>query len=59
MKDIMYDWDLVDIDPKKGKYSWTNRRLWMRNIVSILYHFLIHCDFLLDNQVIPSHIILP
>lgn len=57
MEDLIADWDLVDVKPTKGKYSWSNRRLGPGHIAARLDRFLIHGDLLLCDQLIPSKII--
>ena len=39
-------WDLEDIKPSKGKFTWTNKRVGPGHIVARLDHFLVHTSFL-------------
>ena len=40
------DWDLGDIKPSKGKFTWTNKRVGPGHIVARLDRFLVHTSFL-------------
>lgn len=42
MEDILSEWALMDIVPKKGKFTWTNRRVGGEHIAVRLDRFLIH-----------------
>jgi exonuclease III len=57
MEDLMMDWDLVDVKPMKGKYTWLNRRIGPNHITARLDYFLIQSDLLLRNYIITSMII--
>jgi len=48
----------MDIKSTKGKFTWSNRRLSLGHIIAQLDQFLIQNDFLLDNTIISSKIIL-
>ena len=45
-EDIILGWDLVDIKPSKGKFTWTNKRLGPGHIAARLDRFLVHSSFL-------------
>ena len=45
MEDLIYDWDLLDVKPTKGKYNWSNKRVNPSFIAAHLNRFLIHRDF--------------
>eukprot|EP00253_Pinus_taeda_P032065 PITA_32065 len=46
VEDIMLDWDLEDIKPTAGKYTWTNKRLGPNHIAARLDRFLVQSSFL-------------
>ena len=43
----MQDWDLVDIPPENGKYTWSNKRIGPGHIAARLDRCLVHSSFLL------------
>jgi hypothetical protein len=57
LSDLISDWDLQDVKPSKGKYTWNNRRSGLCHIAACLDHFLINCNFLLSPLEISSHIL--
>jgi hypothetical protein len=57
MEDLISDWDMIDIKPKKGKYTWNNKRFGINFTAARLDHFLIHNDLLLLPYSISLHII--
>ena len=54
LEDIITYWDLMDIKPKKGKYTWYNKRLGIGNISPI---FLVSCSYLEEDLEISPSII--
>jgi hypothetical protein len=57
----MVEWDLVDINPSKGKYTRSNKRVGIGHIVARPHHFLVYRDilsqdFLIYSKSIPSAI---
>ena len=46
VEDTMLDWDMEDIKPSKGKFTWTNKRVGPRHIATRLDRFLVHSSFL-------------
>ena len=38
MKHIIQDWDLMDIEPHKGKFTWLNKRVGTKNIAYFHNH---------------------
>jgi hypothetical protein len=58
LTDLISDWDMQDIKPSKGKYTWNNRRSGLSHIAACLDHFLISSNLLLSPFVISS-LILP
>ena len=46
VEDLMLDWDLEDITPDRGKFTWSNKRLGPGHIAARLDRFLIHSSFL-------------
>jgi exonuclease III len=57
MEDFVADWDLRDVNPAKGKYTWSNKCAGPGHIVARLDHFLIHSNFFLLPLSISSNII--
>jgi len=47
VEDIMQDWDMLDIKPLKGKYTWSNKRIGPGHIAARLDRFLIQSSYLL------------
>lgn len=47
MEDLIQDWDLLDLKPSQGKYTWTNKRVGLGHIVARLDRFLIQSSHLL------------
>lgn len=43
----MQDWDLLDIKPLKGKYTWSNKRMGPSHIAARLDRFLVQSFYLL------------
>ena len=39
--ETILDWDLMDINPTTGKYTWNNRRISPRHIVARIDRFLV------------------
>ncbi|XP_057826626.1 uncharacterized protein LOC131038298 [Cryptomeria japonica] len=57
--DFIANYKLVDIYPKNGRYTWTNRKLNFANISKRLDHFLvgewwINGDYSLENEIVPQ-----
>jgi ribonuclease HI/exonuclease III len=46
VEDLMADWELEDIPPSNGKFSWTNKRVGPGHIAARLDRFLIQSSFL-------------
>lgn len=46
-EDLMQDWDLLDIKPSSGKYSWSNKRIGPGHIAARLDRFFIQSSYLL------------
>jgi hypothetical protein len=42
MEDLLVEWDIVDIKPNKGKFTWSNKRLGLGHIATSLDKFLVH-----------------
>jgi exonuclease III len=60
VEDLMLDWDLEDIKPTKGKFTWTNRRSGPGHISARLDRFLLHSSFLTlglyaSSDILPSY----
>jgi hypothetical protein len=58
VEDIMSDWELEDVKPTKGKYTWSNKRVGPGHIAARLDRFLVHNSFMLPGLT-PSSSILP
>ena len=41
VEDVMMDWDLEDIKPNRGNFTWTNRRIGLGHIAARLDRFLV------------------
>jgi ribonuclease HI len=47
VEDLVSAWDLIDIKPAKGLYTWTNKRIGPGHIAARLDRFLVQSSFLL------------
>eukprot|EP00253_Pinus_taeda_P025362 PITA_25362 len=47
VEDLMQDWDLIDIKPTTGKFTWSNKRVGPGHIAARLDRFLVQSSFLL------------
>ena len=57
VEDIILGWDLLDIKPSVGKFTWTNKRRGPGHIAARLDRFLIHSDFLSSGMMASSKIL--
>jgi exonuclease III len=57
VEDLMHDWDLLDIPPENGKYTWSNKRLGPGHIAARLDRCLVHSSFLLLGLESRLHIL--
>ena len=46
VEDIILGWDLLDIKPAKGIFTWTNKRIGPGHVAARLDRFLVHSNFL-------------
>ena len=58
VEDIILGWDLIEIKPVKGKFTWTNRRIGPSHVAARLDRFLVHSSFL-SLGLLASSKILP
>lgn len=56
-EDLIQDWDLLEIKPIFGKYTWTNKRIGPGHIAARLKRFLIQSSFLLLGLEARVHIL--
>jgi len=56
-KDILQEWDMLDIKPSSGKYSWSNKILGPGHITARLDRFFIQSSFLLLGLEPRMHIL--
>eukprot|EP00253_Pinus_taeda_P007450 PITA_07450 len=47
IEDLLQDWDLLDIKPISGMFTWSNKRIGPSHIAARLDRFLVHSSFLL------------
>ena len=52
VEDISQQWDLLDFKPSKGLYTWTNNRIGVDHISTLLDRFLVQSSFLLEKKLI-------
>ena len=57
MEDLISDLDLFDIQPSKGKYRWSNKRIGVHHTTARLDRFLIHNPLLFHPLSISSKIV--
>ena len=55
---MILGWDLIDIKPVKGKFTWSNKRIGPGHIAARLDRFLVHSSFL-SLGLLASSKILP
>ena len=58
IEDIILDWELIDIKPNKGNFTWSNKRIGPGHIAARLDRFLVHSSFL-SLGLLASSKILP
>ena len=61
IEDIILGWDLIDIKPSMGIFTWTNKRLGPGHIAARLDRFLVHSSFLslglhASSKILPNWI---
>ena len=47
IEDLILEWDLLDMKARKGKFTWTNKRLGPGHIAARMDRFLIQSSFIL------------
>eukprot|EP00253_Pinus_taeda_P022475 PITA_22475 len=57
VEDIMLGWDLEDIKPSSGKFTWSNKRIGPNHIAARLDRFLVHTSFLTCGLMASSKIL--
>ena len=57
VKDIILEWELTDLKPTKGLYTWTNNRTGEEHISARLDRFLVQSTMLMERRLISSKII--
>jgi hypothetical protein len=57
VEDIILDWELEDIKPSRGKYTWSNKRNGPGHIAARLDRFLVQSSFLLLGLNVESKIL--
>ena len=57
VEDIILGWDLIDIKPVKGKFTWSNKRIGPGHIAAWLERFLVHSSFLSFGLLASSKIL--
>eukprot|EP00253_Pinus_taeda_P018974 PITA_18974 len=57
VEDFLQDWDMIDIKPSSGKYTWSNRRLGPGHIAARLDRFFVQSSFLLLGLESRMHIL--
>lgn len=60
VENLIMDWDLEDIKPARGKYTWTNKRLGLGHIAARLDRFLVQSTFLTlglaaSSKILPNY----
>eukprot|EP00253_Pinus_taeda_P011701 PITA_11701 len=57
VEDLLQDWDLLDIKPVSGMFTWSNKRIGPGHIATRLDRFLVHSSFLLLDLDASMHIL--
>lgn len=56
-KELLQDWDLLDIKPVSGKYTWSNKRIGPGHITASLDRFFVQSSFLFLGLDASMHIL--
>ena len=56
VENLIQQWDLVDIKPKRGRYTWSNNRIRAHHIAVRHDHFLIQSSLFLERKIFFSNI---
>eukprot|EP00253_Pinus_taeda_P006193 PITA_06193 len=54
---LIQRWDLVDLKPVKGKFTWTNNRTGENHISARLDRFLINSSLMMDSRIVFTKIL--
>ena len=57
VEDLLQDWDMIDIKPSSGKYTWSNKRVGSGHIAARLDRFIVQSSFLLFGLESRMHIL--
>lgn len=57
VEDLLQGWDMIDIKPSSGKYTWTNKRIGLGHIAARLDRFFVQSSFLLLGLKSRTHIL--
>lgn len=57
VEDIIQQWDLLDLKPKKGRYTWNNNRTGVAHISARLDRFLVQSTLLMDKRIVSTRIL--
>jgi hypothetical protein len=57
VEDLISTWDLMDIKPSRGRYTWTNKRVGPGHIAARLDRFLVQSSFLTLGLTTSSEIL--
>jgi hypothetical protein len=57
VEDIILDWELEDIKPTTGKFTWSNKRIGLDHIAARLDRFLVQSSFLTYGLMVTSKIL--
>jgi len=58
MEDFISLWELVDVKPQRGKYTWTNKHIGIGNKTAMLERFLVQSTFL-ESDFVSYYRIIP
>ena len=57
MDNFIISWELIDYNPKRGRFTWSNNRIGAANIYARLDRFHVQSSLLADKTVISSSIL--
>lgn len=57
VEDIIQQWDLLNLKPKKGRYTWTKIRTRAAHILARLNRFLVQSTLLMDKRIVSMRIL--
>ena len=57
VEDLIQEWDLLDFNPVRGLFTWTNNRIGEDHISARLDKFLVQGSLLMEKKIISTKIL--